>query len=200
LGENKLYKQGYEEFNPNDVLISSRHANFLVIINRTSCKIEWKVGPYYNKGSEKKLGQIIGPHDPHIIPEGLPGEGNMLVFDNGGIGGYGLVGGILNFPIRNKRLYSRIIKFNPITMDVGWEYVSKGFNQSRFFSWFMGSIQRLPNGNTLITEGTKGRIFEVTHDKEIVWEYFYEGERELIRDDWIYRTYCIPPEEIPGNP
>jgi hypothetical protein len=33
------------------------------------------------------------------------------------------------------------------------------------------SQQRLPNGNTLITEETGGRIFEVTPDREIVWEF-----------------------------
>jgi len=32
--------------------------------------------------------------------------------------------------------------------------------------------QRLPNGNTLITESTQGRIFEVTPENEIVWEYY----------------------------
>ena len=35
-----------------------------------------------------KLGQIIGQHNPHIIPKGLPGAGNLLVFDNGGASGY----------------------------------------------------------------------------------------------------------------
>ena len=32
-------------------------------------------------------------------------------------------------------------------------------------------FQRLPNGNTLICEGAPGRIFEVTPDAHIVWEY-----------------------------
>jgi hypothetical protein len=32
-------------------------------------------------------------------------------------------------------------------------------------------MQRLENGNTLINEGSNGRIFEVTRDHEIVWEY-----------------------------
>ena len=32
-------------------------------------------------------------------------------------------------------------------------------------------FERLPNGNTLITEGAPGRFFEVTLNKEIVWEY-----------------------------
>src|SRR5258706_14516162 len=35
----------------------------------------------------------------------------------------------------------------------------------------MGNAQRLPNGNTLITESSFGRFFEVTKEGEIVWEY-----------------------------
>jgi hypothetical protein len=35
----------------------------------------------------------------------------------------------------------------------------------------MGNAQRLPNGNTLITESAFGRFFEVTREGEIVWEY-----------------------------
>lgn len=38
--------------------------------------------------------------------------------------------------------------------------------------------QRLPNGNTIIcsygqTDGAKPRIFEVTRDKKVVWEFFH---------------------------
>jgi hypothetical protein len=33
-------------------------------------------------------------------------------------------------------------------------------------------FQRLPNGNTLITESDNGRVFEVTRDGEVVWEFF----------------------------
>ena len=32
--------------------------------------------------------------------------------------------------------------------------------------------QRLPNGNTLITESDGGRALEVTPDRRIVWEFF----------------------------
>jgi hypothetical protein len=35
----------------------------------------------------------------------------------------------------------------------------------------MGIAQRLTNGNTLITESSFGRFFEVTSQGEIVWEY-----------------------------
>jgi len=200
LGNNKWYDMGYEEFNPENIITCSRHANFLAIINKSTGKIVWKIGPNYYKGPEKKLGRIIGPHHAHIIPEGLPGEGNILVFDNGGFGGYGIFGGIFGFPFRNIRFYSRIIEFNPVTYDIVWEYYSKAYNKSNFLSIFMGSVQRLPNGNTLITEGTSGLIFEVNPEKEIVWKYYYEGEGDLIRDKFIYRAYRVPPEWVPGNP
>lgn len=42
---------------------------------------------------------------------------------------------------------------------------------THFWSSVCSSAQRLPNGNTLICEAVSGRIFEVTRDKEIVWEF-----------------------------
>ncbi|MBL8768161.1 MAG: hypothetical protein JNL94_12375, partial [Planctomycetes bacterium] len=44
----------------------------------------------------------------------------------------------------------------------------------RFFSSFISGAQRLTNGNTLICSGENGRIFEVTADGEIVWDYWNE--------------------------
>ena len=41
----------------------------------------------------------------------------------------------------------------------------------RFSSSFISGAQRLTNGNTLICSGADGRLFEVTAQKEIVWEY-----------------------------
>ena len=43
---------------------------------------------------------------------------------------------------------------------------------SKFYSHFKGAAQRLPNGNTLITESTRGRAVEVTPAGEIVWEFY----------------------------
>jgi hypothetical protein len=98
-----------------------------------------------------------------MIPKGLPGEGNILVLDNGGFAGYG---------DSKIRAYSRVLEFNPVTMEIVWEYSDRtgldiplyGENQ-RFFTPFIGSAQRLPNGNTLITDGVTGAIIEVTKDK-----------------------------------
>jgi len=57
------------------------------------------------------------------------------------------------------------------------------------------SAQRLPNGNTLVTEGLSGRIFELNNENEIVWEYTTSD-----RKNYLYRAYRVPPEWVPGNP
>lgn len=192
LGQNKWFDMGFEQFNPDNIIISSRHANFIAIISKKTGNIVWKVGPDFE---ENNLDQIIGPHHAHMIPKGLPGEGNILVFDNGGIAGYGLFGGPNQY-----RLYSKVIEFNPITFNTIWAYESKNGsilfepNNHKFLSPVSSSAQRLPNGNTLITEAISSRVFEVTSEKEIVWEYYSQfGSR-------VYRSYRIPPEWIPGNP
>jgi len=41
----------------------------------------------------------------------------------------------------------------------------------KHFSDFLGSAQRLPNGNNLICEGGGGRFLQMTPNNEVVWEY-----------------------------
>ena len=128
-----------------------------------------------------------------MIPEGLPGEGDILVFDNGGQSGYG---GSMSAP-RYTRSYSRVVEFDPVTLEIVWQYGEQS-GEEYFFSQDISSAQRLPNGNTLITEGRNGRIFEVTAEKEIVWEFSVSSTGK--KDSSIYRAYRIPPEWVPGNP
>ena len=54
-----------------------------------------------------------------------------------------------------------------MTKEEVWVYDDREF----FHSNFTSAVQRLRNGNTLITEAWHGRIFEVTPEKETVWEY-----------------------------
>jgi len=87
---------------------------------------------------------------------------------------------------------------DPLTAQVVWEYT--GTPKDSFYSGFISGAQRLPNGNTLICEGAKGRLFEVTTDKEIVWEFRtpYRGIVLGHEASNIYRTtrysgeYCRP--------
>ena len=68
----------------------------------------------------------IGQHHFHMIPKGLPGEGNLMVFDNGGWGGYGVPNpGSRNGSKNALRDYSRVLEFNPITLEVVWKLTPK---------------------------------------------------------------------------
>ena len=125
-----------------------------------------------------------------MIPKGLPGAGNILVFDNGGRSGFG---GDTGYP-RYEREYSRALEFDPVTLEIVWQFGAES-GYEYFFSPYISSAQRLPNGNTLIDEGSKKRIFEVTADKKIVWDYTHEMDAGI-----VYRAYRIPPEWVPGNP
>jgi len=198
LGENHWWDEGDVRFNPENIIWGARNANIIAIISRETVEIVWRVGPDYSQRTEegRKLGQIIGQHHTHMIPKGLPGAGNILVFDNGGAAGY---------PVR-WRFYSRVIEFNPVTLDIVWEYEYREGSMflplwgpdHMFFSPYISSAQRLPNGNTLIAEGATGRIFEVKPDKTIVWEYVASSISSITNS--VYRAYRVPPEWVPGNP
>lgn len=219
LGPNKWYDQGDLRFHPENVILSFRSANITIIVARhdhplgewVSGDVVWRVGPDY---SEHKAGQIIGQHNPHMIPQGLPGAGNILVFDNGGNAGHGaVVPGLNRGTYPNKlRDFTRVLEYDPVTLDLVWEYKQpnptadydgdgdiKG-NERKFFSSFISGAQRLENGNTLICEGACGRIFEVTTERDIVWEYVspYTGAANAIfTQNTVFRAYRVPASWIP---
>ena len=58
-------------------------------------------------------------------------------------------------------------------------------------------MQRLPNGNTLITEGSDGRVFEVTPDHKIVWEFISPYKGTFVPMNMTYRAYRVPYEWVP---
>ena len=69
-----------------------------------------------------------------------------------------------------------------------------------FYSAIISGAQRLPNGNTLINDGISGRLFEVTAEKRIVWEYispFVTDQGALGASNGIYRAYRYAPERFP---
>jgi len=80
-------------------------------------------------------------------------NGNILMFDNGTV-----------------RRYSRVLELDPTANRIVWTYEAEP--KEAFFSLSRGGNQRLPNGNTLITDSDSGRAFEVTRDGEVVWEFY----------------------------
>lgn len=100
------------------------------------------------------------------IPAGLPGSGNILVFNNGERARRSSVIEI-ELPIDENGMYHREdgAPFGPA--EPVWTY-SDG---ASFYSNHLGGCQRLPNGNTLISESTTGYLMEVNEDGDIVWDY-----------------------------
>jgi hypothetical protein len=152
---------------------------------------------------------MIGIHHTHMIPKGLPGEGNIMVFDNGGNSGYGPPTDFAPDGISvMRRDYSRVVEFYPVTKEIVWEYTPNSSRSGKpepihghkLYSVNVSSAQRLPNGNTLITEGAQGRIIEITKDYEIVWEYMnpylWDSDMPMTRT-LVYRSYRLPYDWVP---
>jgi len=116
-------------------------------------------------------GVLDRPHYPVMLE-----TGKILVFDNGTF-----------------REYSRVVELDPVTEEIAWEYV--GDPRESFYSEAGGSAQRLPNGNTLITETMTGRVFEATRGGEIVWEWLHPIIEEGHRSQ-IYRMLRYPEERV----
>ena len=205
VGPNRHYDAGDERFHPDNIIWDGRQTNIIAITDRRAGKIVWRIGPDYDATPElRKLGWIIGQHHAHIIPRGLPGEGNLLVFDNGGRAGFGNPNPGAPTGLSNAiRDHSRVLELDPVTLDVVWQYSARdgGFaplvDDAKFYSVLVSAAQRLPNGNTLITEGCDGRLFEVTPDHDIVWEYLNPWFSRRHRHNMVYRAYRVPYEWIP---
>jgi len=116
-------------------------------------------------------GILERPHHPTMLE-----NGHILVFDNG---------------VQSGR--SRVIELDPASGRILWEYAADP--PASFFSREKGSAQRLPNGNTLICEGDRGRVFEVTPAGEVVWEWRNPTLRDGHRAA-IYRMQRLPPEKV----
>ena len=189
LGPNKWYDAGDERFHPDNIICDSRNTSHMFIIDHKTGKIVWQVAPPF-VGEDGQLGSFSGVHGTHMIPKGLPGEGNILVFDNGGTMSD-------NMYVDQNRAWSRVVEFDPVTKKKVWEYsgTAMGFSEQKsdnfFFSQNISIAQRLPNGNTLITEGSCSRIIEVTPQRDIVWEYVSPYDANT------YRAYAVPYDFFP---
>jgi len=127
----------------------------------------WGNPAAYRRGTRADR-QLFQQHDAQWIERGLPGAGNILIFNNGLERGYSTIVE-LKPPIRADGRY-QIAPSQPFGPEVPlWEY--KAPNPSDFYSPEISGCQRLPNGNTLICAGTIGIFFEVTPQGETVWKY-----------------------------
>jgi hypothetical protein len=212
VGPNHWFDEGDQRFAPDNLIFDARNANFIAIVDRKTRKIAWTLGPHFppapatalasSRKVPRPVDQISGQHDAHIIPKGLPGAGNLLVFDNQGEAGYPraalpFIGG------------SRVLEINPVTKEIVWQYTgaSSGRPDYTFRSTHISNARRLPNGNTFIDEGQFGRFFQVTPAGEIVWEYMNPYPRRGVdaetgrptRDYSVYRAQPVPYDWAPAG-
>ena len=174
---------------PGNLLVSQRDTNIMFIIDRATGSVVWKMGP------ANPLTQ--GQHAPHMIPQGLPGAGNILVFDNGSGTGYPAPG--------QARAFSRVLEIDPATQQTMWDYDAgkSGLFSRLFFSDVVSNAQRLTNGNTMVCSGVTGRLFEITPSGDLVWEYMSPYFALLPgnqKGPLIYRAFRIPWPSVPGAP
>lgn len=117
--------------------------------------------------------------------DGLPSNGGNLMFFNNGDAiidrAYSTVDEIM-LPIDENGNFELAANATNGPISVEWR-----FQQDDFFSNVISGAQRLKNGNTLICEGMKGMLHEVTTDKETVWKYNLPLPKKT-----IFRAYRYP--------
>lgn len=184
------------------IMCSARHTDNAFIIDRSSGDVIWRWGntayldretglvEQYDIRDPKNMG---GPHDAHMIEKGLPGEGNMIVYDNG----------MYNY-------FSRALEVDIKTGDIVWQseeaFGIEGYVRGRIhFAPMISGADRMPNGNTLICSGTNGVVFELTKNRELVWHWVREEPNADSEVKWgIFRVhrygrdYCPQFNDLPA--
>lgn len=113
----------------------------------------------YGYGSEEDQ-YLKQQHDAQWIADGLPGAGNILIFNNANL----TVDEIVP-PVNEHGNYIGGAPWGP--QEPLWYYSIS----SRSLCNVMSGAERMPNGNTLIAYGPSGVFSEVKPDGEIVWSY-----------------------------
>ncbi|MFC1653079.1 aryl-sulfate sulfotransferase [Planctomycetota bacterium] len=125
-----------------NILLNCMRTNNIIVVNKKTGDIEFRWGKE----------ELSHPNGATVL-----NNGNYLIFDNGRhCGGEG-------------QGFSRALELDPEEKKICWGYEEDP--PHFFYSSFLGSCQRLPNGNTLLLEGTTGRMLEVNQKCEMVWEY-----------------------------
>jgi hypothetical protein len=192
-----------------EIILSSRSFSEIWIIAHATTTEEAR-GPagdlkfrHGNPATTKARGArtLYVQHDAQRIPTGQPGAGDVIVFSNG---------------LPKTRRYSSVEQITPTMAD--GEYVKRGDGtfaakvkrvyptrgSERFFAAIVSGAQRLPNGNTLMSDGPHGRLVEVDASGKVVWEYEnphhrvrantpkQSGAGEPILPQWMFRAMRYP--------
>ena len=165
---------GVTELVDGNICISFRQTSQVIFIDKATGDVYWRYGP----------GELSHQHNPTQLA-----NGNLLIFDNGE---HRTVGSV----------YSRVVELDPTTKEIVWQY--RGDPALSFFSTGISSAQRLDNGNTFICDGRTGRLFEVTTEGDVVWEYMNPETRpwrteKHNRAVFRARRYAVDGPEVRGR-
>lgn len=145
----EAFAQHFEDVNAGDLLVSIREMHMLAVLDQDDGRLKWH-----------RMGPWVRQHDPDIMP-----DGTVEIFNN-----------------RSKAIGdhvegSQIVSYDPATDET--RVLHPAGDKDGFFSWIMGTHQRLDNGNVLITETVAGRIFEATPEGDVVWDYRLAYDNEV---------------------
>jgi len=133
----------------------------------------WGNPQTYRAGSSGDQ-QLFGQHDAEWIGDGLPGAGNILIFNNGTGrpgGSYSTVDELVP-PVGADGSYGSSLPYGPSAP--AWSYQASP--TSDLYAERISGSQRLPNGDTLICDGPAGRFLEVSTSGQVVWEHTIGAE------------------------
>lgn len=116
--------------------------------------------------------RLFYPHDVQWIPAGYENEGHLTIFNNGSErpeGEWSSVEQIVP-PLGADGSYTLVDGEPYGPADVTWHY--RAGKPESFFAPFISGAHRLPGGNTFVTSGPEGRLFEVDKDGRTVWDFW----------------------------
>jgi len=168
--------------NLDQIVISSRHGDEILVIDHSTTTEQaashsggnsgkggdflyrWGNPQSYDRGSNA-WHDLDGQHSVNWIPEGYPGAGNLILFNNGYSNNQSAVFEIATPIDENGNYYIEDGQpFGPSTTT--WQAPSTSFNTD-----VQGGAFRLPNGNTMVTEADDAHIFEISEDGDILWQF-----------------------------
>lgn len=145
-----------------------------------SCRVNSRIG-IIDRAAGKLLWKYGAPNIHHQHHATALANGNVQVFDNG--------------MHRLGMPRSAVVEVSPKDSSVAWQYTSDP--EVQFFSAHISGAERLAGGNVLVCEGAPGRLFEVNHRGEIVWEWitpFTNRGPAGAAVNWIFRAYRYLPD------
>jgi hypothetical protein len=169
-----------------NILLTSRVTDDLLTIDRKSGQIlsRWGSTSYLDKKTgriEYHHGREIlgGPHGGDVIAPDCPGAGHLICLDNG----------VYKF-------VSRAVEIDRTSNKLVWDSLPQIIARKPF-SDFLGNAQRLPNGNTLICDGSNARFYQQTPQGELVWEYVSAYVPTYMMQGAVYKIHAYDPDFCP---